>query len=56
MGVTQFVYYQEGEMLVGWLEEFSDYRTQGKNLEELKENLQDLYTELCSGNPLTPNP
>ena len=36
-------------MLVGWLEEYPDYRTQGETLEELKENLLDLHRELSSG-------
>jgi hypothetical protein len=45
----RFVYYQEGEFWVGWLEEFPDYRSQGRSQEELKENLRDLYLELTSG-------
>ena len=36
-------------MIIGWLEEFPDYKTQGETLEELKENLQDIYAELTSG-------
>ncbi|MBM4287024.1 MAG: type II toxin-antitoxin system HicB family antitoxin [Deltaproteobacteria bacterium] len=46
----KFIYYQEEDMFVGWLEEFPDYKTQGETLAELKENLQDLYSELSSGN------
>jgi len=38
-----FVYYQEDDMWIGWLEEFPDYRTQGDTLEELEENLIDIY-------------
>jgi predicted RNase H-like HicB family nuclease len=34
---------------VGWLEEYPDYRTQGSTLEELKENLKDIYEDLNSG-------
>ncbi len=49
MEKKNFVYYQEGEMWVGWLEEFPDYRTQGETVEELKENLKDIYEELTSG-------
>ncbi len=44
-----FTYYQEENLWIGWLEEFPDYRTQGETLEELKENLKDLYEELTSG-------
>jgi predicted RNase H-like HicB family nuclease len=36
-------------MWIGWLEEFPDYRTQGETLEELKENLIEIYEELTSG-------
>jgi len=44
-----FIYYQEDEMWIGWLEEFPDYRTQGETLEELEENLKDIYQDLASG-------
>ena len=46
MDTLKFVYYQEGDMWVGWLEEFPDYRTQGTSLDDLKENLKDLYQDL----------
>ncbi len=46
METKKFVYYQENDMQVGWLEEYPDYRTQGTTLDELKENLKDLYTDL----------
>jgi len=36
-------------MLVGWLEEYPDYRTQGETMDELRENLLDLYKELTAG-------
>jgi len=49
MEKKRFVYYQEEDMWVGWLEEFPDYRTQAETLEELKENLRDIYEELTSG-------
>jgi len=45
----KFVYYQENDMWVGWLEEYPDYRTQGMTLDELKENLIDIYADLTSG-------
>jgi predicted RNase H-like HicB family nuclease len=49
MGKQKFVYYQEDDMYVGYLEEFPDYMTQGKTLEELELNLIDIYKELTSG-------
>jgi predicted RNase H-like HicB family nuclease len=49
METKRFVYYEENGMWIGWLEEFPDYRSQGESLDELKENLQDIYEELTSG-------
>lgn len=49
MQAKKFVYYEDEDMFVGWLEEFPDYRTQGATIEELKENLKDIYEELTSG-------
>ena len=46
----QFIYYQEGEMWVGWLEEYPDYHTQGVSFDELKDNLRDIYQDLNAGN------
>ncbi len=45
----RYVYWQEENMWLGFLEEFPDYMTQGETLEELGENLKDIYTELTSG-------
>jgi len=49
MTTKKYVYYQEENMLIGWLEEFPDYRTQGETLEKLEDNLRDIYMELMSG-------
>ncbi len=49
METRKFIYYQEEDMFVGWLEECPDYRTQGETMAELEENLKDLYVELNSG-------
>jgi predicted RNase H-like HicB family nuclease len=49
METIKFVYYQESDMWVGWLEEYPDYRTQGTNIDELKENLKDIYQDLTTG-------
>lgn len=50
MKKTKYIYWQDGDMFLGYLEEFPDYMTQGETLEELQENLKDLYEELISGN------
>ncbi len=34
---------------LGYLEEYPDYMTQGQTLDELKENLKDVFLELKSG-------
>ena len=49
METRTYIYFQEDDMWVGWLEEFPDYRTQGESLEELEENLRDLQRDLTSG-------
>ena len=50
MNKTKFIYWQEEDMFLGYLDEFPDYMTQGESLEELKENLEDIYHEVTSGN------
>ncbi len=37
-------------MWIGYLEEYPDYWTQGRTIEELEEKLRDIYRELASGN------
>ncbi|MHC9538741.1 MAG: hypothetical protein AB9903_04410 [Vulcanimicrobiota bacterium] len=49
METKKFTYYQENCLWVGWLEEYPDYRTQCSTLEELEENLKDIYRDLNSG-------
>jgi predicted RNase H-like HicB family nuclease len=49
METKRFIYYQDGDIFIGWLEEFPDYKTQGESLDELEENLKDIYEELTSG-------
>ncbi len=49
MKTLKYIYWQDGDMWLGYLEEFPDYMTEGKTLEELQENLKDIYAELTSG-------
>jgi len=44
----KFIYWQDDNLWIGYLEEFPDYWTQGETLEELKENLKDLWRDLAS--------
>ena len=46
---AKFIYYDDDGLLVGWLEEYPDYRTQGKTLGELKGNLKDIYEDINAG-------
>lgn len=46
---VKFIFWQEGKFWLGYIEEFPDYPTQGESLDELKENLLDIYKELTSG-------
>jgi hypothetical protein len=49
MKSIRYVYWQDDDMWLGYLEEFPDYMTQGKTVRELQENLKDLYDDLTSG-------
>jgi len=49
MKTEKFIYWQDGDMWLGYLEEYPDYWTQGENEEELRENLLDIYRDLTSG-------
>ncbi|MFW6359377.1 MAG: type II toxin-antitoxin system HicB family antitoxin [Chroococcales cyanobacterium] len=49
MEKQKYIYWQDEDMLIGYLEEYPDYWTQGESLEELQENLLDIYKELNSG-------
>jgi hypothetical protein len=50
MEKKKYVYWQDDDMWLGYLEQCPDYMTQGETLEELKENLKDIHKELTSGN------
>lgn len=50
MSTKKYIYWQDNKMWLGYLEEFPDYITQGESLDELKENLRDIYSELSAGN------
>ena len=49
MDTIKFVYWKEQELWLGYLQDYPDYRTQGLTLEELKENLKDIYADLSGG-------
>ena len=49
MSTARYVHWQDGEMWLGYLEDFPDYLTQGESIKELEENLRDLYRDITSG-------
>ena len=46
---TGYVYWQDGEMWLGYLEELPDYVTQGESLADLEAHLRDIYEDVTSG-------
>ncbi len=49
MQTKKYTYYEDDNVLIGWLEDYPDYRTMGETMEELEDNLQDIYEELTGG-------
>ncbi len=49
MEKKRYVYWQDGNMWIGYFEEYPDYMSQGETLEDLKENLVDILSDLQSG-------
>jgi predicted RNase H-like HicB family nuclease len=43
MRTVKYVYWQEDDAWLGYLEEYPDYWTQGETLDDLIEHLKDLY-------------
>jgi len=46
---VRYVYWQDEDGWLGYLEEYPDYWTQGDSLDDLREQLKDLYSDLTSG-------
>jgi len=49
MNSIRYVYWQDDDMWLGYLEEYPDYQTQGETFEELQENLKDIHADITSG-------
>jgi predicted RNase H-like HicB family nuclease len=49
MNVVKFVYWQEEDAWLGYLQDYPDYWTQGETLRDLSDHLTDLYTDINSG-------
>ena len=49
MAKLRYVHWQDEDFHLGYLEDYPDYVTQGLTLQELVENLTDLYGDIASG-------
>jgi hypothetical protein len=49
MNGVRYVYWQDEQFWLGYLEQYPDYVTQGESLEDLQEHLRDLYADLSGG-------
>jgi hypothetical protein len=49
MTTVKYIYWQEGDAWLGYLQDYPDYWTQGETLDDLMEHLKDLYLDLASG-------
>ena len=49
MKTVRYVYWEDEEMWLGYLEDYPDYKTQGCTHEELIENLKDIYADIRDG-------
>ena len=49
MQTVKYVYWQEADAWLGYLEEFPDYWSQGESLDDLLAHLKDLYLDLNGG-------
>ena len=49
MDKIKYVFWQDDNIWLGYPEDYPDYMTQGATIEELKENLKDIYNEITGG-------
>jgi predicted RNase H-like HicB family nuclease len=47
--VVKMVYWQDEDAWLGYLQEYPDYWSQGETLDDLKEHLKKLYSEMIGG-------
>ena len=46
---VKFVYWQDDDTWIGYLQDYPDYWTQGDTVADLKDHLLDLYRDLSAG-------
>ena len=49
MRTLRYTFWQDGELFLGYLNDYQDYQTQAYSKDELLENLKDLLNDLESG-------
>ncbi len=49
MNTIRYVHWQDGDMWLGYLEDYPDYLTQGTSVQDLEEHLKDIFADLTSG-------
>ena len=49
MNGVRYVYWQDEQFWLGYLEQYPDYVTQGESLKDLQQHLRDLYADLSGG-------
>ena len=49
MRTVKFVYWEDNGSWLGYLVDFPDYWTQGETLDDLKEHIRDLHSDLTGG-------
>ena len=45
----RYVHWQDGDMYLGYLQDYPDYMTQGETENELRENLVDIFQDISNG-------
>jgi len=45
----KYTYEMDDDFFVGYLDDYPEYPTQGENLEDFEENLQDIYKLIQDG-------
>ena len=51
MSTARYIYWMDGNHWLGYFEEYPDYITQGESIEDLREQLKDLFRDL-TGNEI----
>lgn len=48
-GEVKYVFWQEDDAWLGYLQDYPDYWTQGESFDDLIDHLKDLYLDLSGG-------